>query len=369
MKSLTIPPPVCSVDFNVPFDSPKFDQDDFEDLCADLFEEEFGLGFHRYGTKGNNQHGIDLLSDEGADGYYIVVQCKHVDKFSSSHVDKELKKIEGLPLPVKKLYFSATCAISTTTINHCYKQAQKEKIPFNSIETWDNNYVCRKIRKYPDIVATYFGLQWRDYLFPDLPEHYQKKTNEKLLEELTDIKKKYNFLSTISDDKEFQSTGVSIELSPVVEGYIRNKDGVAQFYGDCPTNRGFCFKYSVSIELNNGKNIKTMLSVVLSPEDAVDLEAVLLMDLNEQASRSTYYSHDVLLTHICGSTPMISFPSKDLTFLLANNSDYHILLKHVEKYLDKYNDIALSARRYRSLKDINQEIPKLDCFLFKVQCQ
>lgn len=364
---MTITPPVSPVDFNVPFHSSKFDQDDFEDLCAELFEKEFGVGFHRYGTKGNAQFGIDLLSDEGDDGFYIAVQCKHVGRFSSSHVDKELKKLEGIPLPIKKLYFSATCSISAATINYCYEQSKSSRISLSSIGIWEEKYICQRIKRYPDIVATYFGLQWRDYLFPNLPEYYHKELGEELARELTEIKRKYHMLSILSGEKEQQNLGVSIELKPFVEGYLRGKDGVAQFYGDCPTDRGFCLKYSVSIDTNKGNKVNTMLSVVLSPEDAVDLEAVLLMDLNERSSRSTYFSHDVFLTHISGSTPMLSFPTKDIAFMLARNSDYHQLLKHVEKYLDNYKDIALSARRYRSLKAINEEIPKINCLLFQMK--
>lgn len=362
-------PPVCPVDFNVPFDSPKFDQDDFEDLCGDLFEEEFGIGFHRYGTKGNNQFGIDLLSDKGEDGFYIAVQCKHVKSFSSSDVDIELEKFKDIPLPIKKIYFSATCLITTTTVNHCHKQAKIINDPLKAIETWDKNYICRKIKKYPEIIGTYFGLQWRDHLFPNLNEHYQKQRAEKLINELNAIKREYNLLSTIFKENDHLYSGVTIEIEPVIEGYVRDKDDIAQFYGDFPSNRGFCLKYSVSFNENNTDTARTMFSVVLSPEDAVDLEAVLLMDIKKQASRSTYFSHDVLLTHVQGPTPMISLPSKDLTFMLARNSDYHLLLKYVEDYLNKHKDIALSARRYRSLKEVADDIPKLDCLLFKTECK
>lgn len=98
-------PPVASLDFDLPFDSEKFNENDFENLCAELFEEEFGIRFHRYGTKGNSQFGIDLLSDKGKDGFYIAVQCKHVKKFSSCDVDEELIKFKDIPLPIKEIYF------------------------------------------------------------------------------------------------------------------------------------------------------------------------------------------------------------------------------------------------------------------------
>lgn len=364
---LNIEPPVSSIDFNIPFDSPKFDEDDFENLCADLFEQEFGIGFHRYGTKGNAQYGIDLISDIGADGYYLAVQCKHVKKFSSSEVDKEINKFESMPLPIKKIYFVATCPINSNTVNHCHQKADLIDEPLESIETWDRNYICRKIKKYPDIVGTYFGLQWRDHLFPNLNENNQRKREEELTTELKNMKKRYSLLHAKFTENTQIYNGAEIEIKPISNGYLRDKHDVIKFYGDVASNRGFCLKYSVSFNVDDVKSARTMFSIILSPEDAVDLEAVLLMDMKQQASKSTYYSHDVLLTHIDGPTPMISFPSKDMTLMLARNSDYHKLLECVEKYLDNYKDVALSARRYRTIKDIDGKIPKLNSLFFQMK--
>ncbi|HBY88692.1 MAG TPA: hypothetical protein DEO86_22815 [Colwellia sp.] len=356
-------PPISSLDFDLPFDSAKFNEDDFENLCAELFEEEFGIRFHRYGTKGNSQFGIDLLSDKGKDGFYIAVQCKHVKEFSSCHVDEELIKFKGNPLPIKEIYFSATCKISTATVNYCHEQAQIISEPLKTIQTWAHNYNCRMLKKYPNIIGTYFGLQWRDYLFPKLNEHNERQRAEKLTDKLNESKRKYNLLSTIFTEKDQIYSGASIELKPILEGYYKGKDDSTNFHGDLPSNRGFCLKYAVSFDLNDNNTAQTMFSMLLTPEDAIDLEAVLLMDMKEQASRSTYYSHDILLTHIQGPTPMISILSKDLSFMFAKNSDYQTLLKYVENYLDEYEDIALSARRYRALQAIEKDIPNLNSWL------
>lgn len=353
-------PPVSSFDFDLPFDSAKFNEDDFENLCADLFEEEFGIRFHRYGTKGNSQFGIDLLSDKGKDGLYIAVQCKHVKVFSPCDVDVELNKFKDIPLPIKEIYFSSTCKISTTTVNYCHEQAEIISEPLKTIHTWDLNFNCRMIKKYPNIVGTYFGLQWRDYLFPNLNEHNERQRAEELTKKLNDSKNKYNLLSTIFAEKDQSYTGALIELKPILEGYYKEEGDIKNFYGDLPSNRGFCLKYSVSFDPNDNGTARTMFSMLLTPEDAVDLEAVLLMDMKKQASHYTYYSHDILLTHMQGPTPMISILSKDLSFMFAKNSDYQILLKYIETYLNKYEDIALSARRYRALQTIEKDIPDLN---------
>ena len=126
-------PPVSSVDFALPFESAKFDENDFENLCAELFEVELGIRFHRYGTKGNPQFGIDLLSDKGKDGFYIAVQCKHVKEFSSCNVDAELLKFKDIQLPIREIYFSATCKISTKTVNHCIDFHRELHVALNSM--------------------------------------------------------------------------------------------------------------------------------------------------------------------------------------------------------------------------------------------
>lgn len=216
------------------------------------------------------------------------------------------------------------------------------------------------IKKYPNIIGTYFGLQWRDNIFPNLNEHNERQRAEKLTEKLNESKKKYNLLATIFTEKDQTYSGASIELKPILEGYYKGKDYDTNFHGDIPSNLGFCLKYSVSFDLNDNNTARTMFSMRLTPEDAVDLEVVLLMDMKKQVSLSTYYSHDILLTHMQGSTPMISILSKDLSFMFANNSDYQILLKYVENYLDEYEDIALSARRYRAFQTIEKDMPDLN---------
>jgi hypothetical protein len=357
---LNFRPPVNSLDFDLPFESPKFNDEDFENLSAELFEEEFGIRFHRYGTKGNTQFGIDLLSDKGKDGLFIAVQCKHVQEFSSSNVDTELEKFKKIPLSIKEIYFSSTCKISTKTVNYCHAQVEIIGGPLNRIQTWDRNYNCRMIKKYPEIIGTYFGPHWRDIIFPNLNEHNERQRAEKLKNELNEFKQKHNLLSTILSEKDQVYSGASIELKPILEGYFNGDGDSTNFHCDLPSNRGFCLKYALTFDLNDNNTARTMFSILMSPEDAVDLEVVLLMDMKKQASLSTYFSHDILLTHMQGSTPMISMLSRDLSFMFAKNSDYQILLKYVENYLNKYKDISLSARRYRALKTVEQDIQDLN---------
>lgn len=359
---MLIEPPLTPLDLALPFDSPKFNDIDFENLCSELFEEEFGIGFQKYGVKGNSQHGIDLLSEKGSDGYFIAIQCKKVSSFSAADVDKEIKKFKQSTLPIKKLIFAVTCKVTTKTFDAVNSYPADLNI---SVAIWSGEFLSRKIKQSPDLVMSYFGQHWRNHYFPNLNEFSERKRAERLTEELIKIKRSHSLLATRVRDHDQDFLLTRIELKPDLEGYFKDKEGVAQLHGYCKSPRGFSFRYSIACEStrDSGNLHTTMVSMILSPEDAVDLEAVLIMDLFKPASISTYYSHDVLLTHISGETPLISFLSRDISFRMARNVDYHQLLVLLEDYLNSYSDIGLSARRYRSLKEAGVDVPKFNLLI------
>ncbi len=182
---------------------------------------------------------------------------------------------------------------------------------------------------------------------------------------INQIKKKLGIELSTQQTQTSNFSVTEIKLQPIAEGYFKKQDNTVSFHGDSYSDRGFCFKYSIKLDRHdlksipgNGNPAMSMISIVLQPEDAVDLESVLIMDLNEPATTSTYYSHDVLLTHISGPCPMISFPSKDYSFMFVQEIEYHKLLTLVTNYLDGYKDVSLAARRERALEHIKKGVPK-----------
>jgi hypothetical protein len=157
------------------------------------------------------------------------------------------------------------------------------------------------------------------------------------------------------------------DLTTGLEGYFKTDRNTIDFHGESPSRRGFSFKYSVSLGPDPADGLRLMLSVAISPDDAVDLEAVLIMDQREPASASTYYSHDIFLTHIAGSCPMISLPSCGFSFMLAYQEEYNKLTKMVGRYLDSLEDSALAARRERTLRFIAGGVPKTRALLVQFQ--
>ena len=366
--------PLNVSDRTLPFHSPRLSDYDFEDLCAELFENELGIRFYRYGRRGDAQHGIDFLSESNS-GKQIAIQCKKVQEFQPSDLKSELKKLRDFPAALSSFFFILACPVSSKLLDTCARESNSAKTLgglVGSVHIWDSHYLSRVIRKYPNVVGSYFGLDWMNHLFPHLEQKDLEHNLAKIMKSVSEIKRQLG-MASLKGNVAFNTrlSVAEIKLVRGIEGYFKRRDAIADFHGDMPSDRGFSFKYSIvfdnasqSSHSDTGKKSEFMLSVILAPEDVVDLEAVLVMDQNSPASVSTYYSHDILLTHIAGPCPMISLPSRDMSFMLIQQADYDELLQLVTSYLDGYNDSALAARRRRTLERITKGVPKIRALIF-----
>ncbi len=85
----------------------------FEELCADLFEVMWSdPGLARHGRAGQAQHGVDIVAARGA-VYPVGLQCKKktrwpVKKLSTAEVDQEVKKAAKFSPALKELYILTT---------------------------------------------------------------------------------------------------------------------------------------------------------------------------------------------------------------------------------------------------------------------
>ena len=142
-------PPLSVADFSLPFLSRRFNDGDFEELCADLFQQELGLRFFNYGRKGDSQHGIDLISETPQDTHHGV-QCKRVKEFKPFDLRTEIGKLQSLPLRLSHLYFAVACDVSSEVRNECAAQqnvARTSKGPIPRIELWDRSFLSRSINR------------------------------------------------------------------------------------------------------------------------------------------------------------------------------------------------------------------------------
>jgi len=176
-----VPPPLAVSDRNLPFDSPRFSDSDFEDMCAQLFGRELNIRFAKYGRPGDSQRGIDLLSDP-VSGKSYAVQCKKVTSFVPSDLKLEIAKLRELPHPISTLFFALGCPASTGVRDVCASElstAVTQTGPISSIQVWDRGDLARAFERHPDLVSSFFGLEWRNHLFPQFAAPGNNKPTSK----------------------------------------------------------------------------------------------------------------------------------------------------------------------------------------------
>jgi hypothetical protein len=234
--------------------------------------------------------------------------------------------------------------------------------PVPHIELWDSTFLTRLLKRYPNLVGSYFGTQLRDHLFPNLSDADMRNNLSEIRELVEDIKMSLHLSDKKQDIPIAAASGLPMGLLSShiirgVEGYFKDDQDLVQFHGDSPHSKYFSFKYSTKFTAAERLPITTMLSIALTPEEAIDIEAILVMDHQNPVSTSTYWSHDIFITHISGPSHMISLPSRGVSFMFACDSNYDELRSMVSRFLDNFADSAVAARRERVLQSIAGGVP------------
>lgn len=151
-----------------PGDIPPFYQLDeytFESLCRDLLDAEESVETcDEYGTRGQRQHGVDLLAHR-TDGYGIELgQCKRYASCTSQKIVEVREKFvehygdgkRWQPGTVKRFILFITCDLSSTDLQNTISD-EREKFKHFGIryEVWGPAKIRNKLRPHPSIVSTY----------------------------------------------------------------------------------------------------------------------------------------------------------------------------------------------------------------------
>lgn len=97
---------------------------DFERISARLCEKIYKTtNIHRYGRQGQQQNGVDIMieSERGIVG----IQCKHVEKLTSSEIDGEIEKAEKFIPALKSFKFYTTIKRDTKIQSYIAKKSQE----------------------------------------------------------------------------------------------------------------------------------------------------------------------------------------------------------------------------------------------------
>lgn len=136
----------------------------FQEMCQDLFEAEASISTcNIYGTRGQKQYGVDLISSR-ADGDGIEVgQCKCYEKFSTSNISEASEDFFSYwdrwsNKRIQRFILFVACNLDS-------RQHQDEIIRQRELflrygivyETWSGSTIRNRLQTHPEIVRTYLS--------------------------------------------------------------------------------------------------------------------------------------------------------------------------------------------------------------------
>ncbi|MES0039005.1 hypothetical protein NKJ74_27715 [Mesorhizobium sp. M0046] len=137
--------------------------DVFEDMCADLFEREWGYPqTERYGRQGQRQNGVDIYGRPNGTGH-AGVQCKGKTQWppkdlTTKEIDREVAEALKFNPKLTELVF-ATTALNDIAIQdhvHLITKRHEEKGLFSVHVYWWPE-ITRRITRHEELVRKHFG--------------------------------------------------------------------------------------------------------------------------------------------------------------------------------------------------------------------
>jgi len=170
----------------------ELDEFTFQHLCCDLFSEEPRIATcNVYGTRGQQQDGIDLLAhcDDGI--YTEVGQCKCYKDFPPQKIidasDEFFQHINyWLNKKVRRFILFVGCDLTQTQRQ---KQIEIEKQRFAvyniKYEVWSSSTIRQKLRPHTGIVFNYLrSKEWVETICGPLPQSYSCQSDNSISAEL-----------------------------------------------------------------------------------------------------------------------------------------------------------------------------------------
>ena len=136
----------------------------FEELCADLFEVMWSdHSLARHGRAGQAQHGVDIVAARGA-VYPVGLQCKKkmrwpVKKLSAAEVDNEVKEAAKFSPALKELYILTTAIPDERLQLHVrsLNEARKKLSQF-TVEVLFWPEIVRRVARFEEVAKKHFPI-------------------------------------------------------------------------------------------------------------------------------------------------------------------------------------------------------------------
>lgn len=156
-------PPVQTRLQELPFD--QLTWENLERLCLRLVRLEAEVEHCQlYGTRGQDQGGIDLYARAALDEKYTVYQCKRVRGFGPAQIEEAVSTfLGGEEWPEKTKTFvlcTSESLVSTDRADELEEQRAILESKGIGLVSWDKNALEVKLKNLPELVDDFFGRAW-----------------------------------------------------------------------------------------------------------------------------------------------------------------------------------------------------------------
>jgi hypothetical protein len=134
----------------------------FEELCADLFEAMWNdPGLVRHGRAGQKQHGVDIVARRGSQ-YPIGLQCKKkakwpIRKLTTVEIDAEVEDAQNFTPPLQAFYLLTTAEDDTKLQEHVRginERLSKAGLFETVLLGWQE--IARRVTRYEQVAKKHF---------------------------------------------------------------------------------------------------------------------------------------------------------------------------------------------------------------------
>jgi hypothetical protein len=138
--------------------------ENFERLCLRVVESESTIEqCYEFGTRGQDQHGIDLLARNRIDGSISVYQCKRVQTFGPANIEAAVTKFlqESWAGTATNFVLCTSNGLRTTECADEINLQEKRLLEYKTgFEVWNATRLSGKLKKLPELVYDFFGPAW-----------------------------------------------------------------------------------------------------------------------------------------------------------------------------------------------------------------
>ena len=166
---------------------PPENEEQFEELCWDLYKANFGEQTQRYGRQGQSQEGVDIF----VPNQHIGIQCKKKDwnnEIKESELKNEIQKAKNFKPLLKRFILATTCKRDARIqkVARLISEEHKKQNRFSvEIHSWGE--IKALFDKHPEVYEKYYPNSQKASIIPAIISSIQIASNHQKLNEIKDL--------------------------------------------------------------------------------------------------------------------------------------------------------------------------------------